>query len=58
MYTPTGIAKLSGMGLSVQIVTLRSSSVTTGYIVSILPVAGTTVDARSVVTVDISVNDS
>jgi beta-lactam-binding protein with PASTA domain len=42
----------------VQIVTLRSSSVTTGYIVSILPVAGTTVDARSVVTVDISVNDS
>jgi hypothetical protein len=58
MYTPTGVAKLSGMGLSVQIVAVLSSSVTPGHIVSILPIAGTTVAARSVVTVDISVNVS
>ncbi len=58
MFTPTAVGKLSGLGLNVQIVNVKSSSVAPGHIVSISPPAGSNVFARSVVTVDISVRVS
>jgi hypothetical protein len=55
MYTPTGAAKLSSLGLSVQVAYVKSEKVTGGHIVSTSPGAGETVAARSVITVDSSV---
>jgi hypothetical protein len=55
MYTPTGVAMLSSIGLSIQIVNVKSVHVKPGHIIATSPVAGVSVAARSVITVDISV---
>jgi hypothetical protein len=57
VFTPTAAGKLSGMSLSVQVVNVRSSAVPAGHIVAMSPSPGTTIQARSVVTIDNSLGD-
>jgi len=54
MYTPTGVAKLSGLGLNIQVVYVKSD-VARGHILSTSPRSGSSIAVRSVVTVDSSV---
>lgn len=55
MVTPTAVGELSGLGVSVVIQNVHSSSIPPGHIVSTLPNGGSTVHARQQVIVNISV---
>lgn len=58
MVTPTAVGELSGLGVSVVIQNVDSSSVPSGHIVSTYPTGGSTVHARQQVIVSISVKGS
>jgi hypothetical protein len=49
MRTPSAAAMLSGLGVSVDVVNVASTSVAHGLIVSMFPAAGSVVSARSIV---------
>ncbi|HEY5273592.1 MAG TPA: PASTA domain-containing protein [Acidimicrobiales bacterium] len=55
MVTPTGMAELSRLGISEDVLNVHSRTVLPGHIVSTSPPAGTIVHARQVVVVDNSV---
>lgn len=54
MVTPTAVGKLSGLGVSVVIHDVHSSSIPPGHVVSTLPLGGATVHARQQVIVNIA----
>lgn len=58
MVTPTAVGELSGLGISVVIQNVDSTSVPPGHIVSTNPAGGSTVHARQQVIVSISVKGS
>ena len=55
MVTPTGVAKLSSLGVAVVVQNVHSQAISPGHIVATSPAAGTTVHARQPVVIDISV---
>jgi hypothetical protein len=52
MSTPSAAGELSGLGLSVNVVNVSSTSIPPGQVVAVLPVAGAVVAARSTVTLE------
>lgn len=50
--TPAAAAEISGMSLGVQVISVHSTVVPSGHIVSVSPSAGTVVSARSVITLE------
>ena len=55
MFTPSGVAKLSGLGIDTALYKVHSSSVPPGHIAATRPVAGTAVHHNEPVVVDLSV---
>jgi beta-lactam-binding protein with PASTA domain len=58
MVTPTAVGKFSGLGITVVLYDVHSSTISPGHIASTSPIAGTTVYRDQPVVVDLSVAKS